>query len=186
MQLPTSTRLVLIRHAESAGNAEQVMQGGAEYPLSDLGLAQARAVRHVVASWRPDVVASSDLSRAIDTAILAAGRVDVVEPRIRERGAGAWEGRPRSDLEAHHPGALDSDALRPDGFEAADVVISRMRTACEELLHRDGLVVAFSHGAVMRLLAAEIGDDASRFGHLESLCLGDELSVRGRLRLLAS
>lgn len=184
MHLPACTRLVLVRHAESEGNAGKIIQGCGEYPLSDRGREQATTAFPVLATWQVTVVAASDLSRAQDTAMLATGRLDVVDARLRERDAGPWEGRPRAELEALHPGALEDDDRRPDGFEPAVDVGHRMRAACVDLAAKDGLVVAFTHGAALRVLARELGADGARFAHLEGLCLGEDLSVLGRVRLL--
>jgi broad specificity phosphatase PhoE len=179
-------RLYLIRHAESEGNARKIMQGAAEYPLSDEGRAQAlRAAAHIHA-LDPLLVVSSDLARAVDTALLTTGRVDRKDLRLRERGAGPWEGVPRSSLEAAHPGALEDDALRPDGFEDARDVVARMRAAATELLDLSCVVVAITHGAVLRALEKDLTGTGARFGHLEALVLGPGLVVIGRADFLHS
>lgn len=184
VKLPAETCIVLLRHAESEGNAGKIMQGCGEYPLSVLGREQAAAAFAILAEWPITMVAASDLSRAQDTAKLAAGRLDVVDPRLRERNAGPWEGRPRGELEALHPGALEDDDLRPDGFESSADVAHRMRAACYDLGDLDGLAVAFTHGASLRVLARDLGGDGRRFAHLEGLCLGADLSMLGRIFLL--
>ena len=173
-------RLYLIRHAESEGNANRIMQGAGEYPLSETGRTQALRAAAVIGALQPSLVVASDLARAKDTALLAAGRVDRTDQRLRERGAGPWEGRLRSDLEAAHPGALEDDALRPEGFEPAVDVAARMRAATTELLEHAGVVVAVTHGAVLRLLEKDLGGTGARFGHLEALVLGPGLVVVGR------
>lgn len=96
-------RLYLIRHAESEGNTGGILQGAGEYPLSETGRAQALNATHELLALNPALVVASDLGRAIDTAVLAAGRVDRIDPRLRERGAGIWEGRLRGDLEIAYP-----------------------------------------------------------------------------------
>lgn len=177
-------RLYLVRHAESEGNAAKIMQGAGEYPLSEHGRLQARRAARELRALDPALVVTSDLARAVDTALFAAGRVDRVDPRLRERGAGPWEGRPRADLEAAHPGALDDDALRPDGFEPAAAVVTRMRVAADELLEHGGLVVAVTHGAVLRLLDKDLGGTGARFGHLDALVLAPGLVITGRTTFL--
>jgi probable phosphoglycerate mutase len=157
------------------------MQGGGEYPLSAFGKKQAATAHRTLAGWPLTLVAASDLSRAQDTALLAARRLDIVDARLRERDAGVWEGRPRAELEAQHPGALENDHLRPAVFEPTSDVVARMRAACDDLTSHDGLVVAFTHGAVLRELARELGDRGDRFAHLEGLCLGEDLTVLGRI-----
>ena len=181
-----AVRLYLIRHAESEGNANKIMQGCGEYPLSERGRTQAKHSATRLSTLCPALVVSSDLVRAVDTALLATGRVDHTDPRLRERGAGLWEGRLRSDLEAAYPGALEDDTLRPEGFETAIAVVDRMRVVSTELLEHTGVVVAFTHGAALRLLEKELGGSGARFGHLEALVLGPGLAVVGRANFLAA
>ena len=177
-------RLYLIRHAESEGNARKIMQGSGEYPLSAEGRAQALSASANIRALDPLLVVSSDLARAADTALLVTGRVDYTDPRLRERGAGQWEGLPRSSLEAAHPGALEDDALRPDGFEDARDVVARMRGAATDLLNHSGVVVAITHGAVLRLLEKNLTNTGARFGHLEALVLGPGLVIVGRANFI--
>lgn len=180
------TRLYLVRHAESVGNDRKIMQGAGEYPLSAMGRTQALQAGSMVATLCPSLVVASDLARARDTALLAVGRVDRTDPRLRERGAGSWEGRLRSDLEDAHPGALEDDALRPEGFEPARDVVARMRVAATELLEHGGVVVAITHGAVLRLLEKDLGGTGARFSHLEALVLGPGLVIVSRVNLLVA
>lgn len=177
-------RLYLVRHAESEGNARKIMQGVGEYPLSGMGRAQALQVASALNALYPSLVVASDLTRSIDTAMLATGRVDRTDPRLRERGAGSWEGRLRSDLEDAHPGALKDDALRPEGFEAAEEVVARMHAVATELLEHDGVVVAVTHAAALRLLEKNLGGTGARFSHLEALVLGPDLAILGRVDFL--
>lgn len=189
-------RLILVRHAESEGNAGGIMQGGAEYPLSARGIDQARAGAATARALDPVLVVTSDLGRARHTAELLVGRVDRIDPRLRERGAGPWEGRLRADLEAAHPGALEDDARRPVGFEPLAAVTARMQAVAIELLadpcvspmpiDADATVLAVTHGAVLRALELSLGGTGVRFGHLEGLVLGRDLTLTGRVQLLAS
>ncbi len=159
------------------------MQGAGEYPLSENGRNAATRAASSISSLNPAVVVSSDLARAMDTARLAAGRVDSVDPRLRERGAGPWEGRPRHELEDAHPGSLEDDNLRPEGFEPAEEVLERMLAACSDLLARGVVVVAFTHGAVLRVLDGAVGGSGRRFRHLEGLELvADGSDVRALRR----
>jgi broad specificity phosphatase PhoE len=176
--------LYLVRHAESEGNAEQIMQGAGEYPLSRNGRDQAQRAAESLQRLSPTLVVASDLGRAQETALLTLGHIDIVEPRLRERGAGRWEGWSRLELEAAYPGALIDDELRPDGFEAKAEVVLRMRGAVRDLLDRPGTTVAFTHGAVLRLLEKDLGGAGVRFGHLEALVLGPGPVLLGRVNFL--
>lgn len=180
-------RVLLVRHAESTGNAEGIMQGAGDYPLSDRGRNQAEAVADVFGVLGVPVIVASNLSRAIDTAFLTLGRVDLVDPRLAERGAGPWTGRPREELDAVYPRSVEDLEWNPEGFEPMPTVIERMRAACIDMLRANTLVVAFTHGAVMRALESELtGLPARRFGHLEGLALGDGLRCLRRVPLLVN
>src|SRR5437867_10066715 len=80
-------RLLLIRHAESEGNFEQRLQGRRDYPLTQRGVAQARALAERLARISPTAIYASPISRALDTAspIADAARLTpVTEPRLQE------------------------------------------------------------------------------------------------------
>ncbi len=81
----------LVRHGQSVSNAEGVWQGQGDSPLSDLGRTQVDALGAALLGQRYDLVLSSDLSRAAETA-RAAG-VEVEHDRAwREIDVGNWEG----------------------------------------------------------------------------------------------
>ena len=56
MAEPAHRRLVLLRHGQTAWNAEGRAQGHLDIGLDDLGRAQAAAVAPAVAALRPDVL----------------------------------------------------------------------------------------------------------------------------------
>jgi len=89
-----STRLCLVRHGETAWNAEHRVQGQLDVPLSETGLAQAQAAARVLARERFDAIYSSDLSRARQTAEATASRLGqevLIEKDLRERHYGIFQ-----------------------------------------------------------------------------------------------
>jgi len=101
-----SRRVFLLRHGRTAWNAQRRFQGQADPPLDDVGRAQAYAVAGLVAALRPDVLISSDLLRAMQTAEIVGEQLELVplsEPRFRERGLGHWEGLTRDEVELTYP-----------------------------------------------------------------------------------
>jgi broad specificity phosphatase PhoE len=93
--MPNVTRLYLIRHGQSAGNAEGRFGGHGNTPLSELGIAQARATARVIADEKIDVIYSSDLLRALQTAEHFAGDsgIQIISTAaFRERDVGVLEG----------------------------------------------------------------------------------------------
>jgi ribosome silencing factor RsfS/YbeB/iojap len=61
-------RLVLWRHGQTVWNAERRFQGQSDIPLDEVGQAQAERAARLLAALRPDLIVSSDLSRAAQTA----------------------------------------------------------------------------------------------------------------------
>jgi len=93
--------LVLWRHGVSTWNVERRIQGQLDPPLADEGLRQAEKAAEALACLQPAVLATSDLVRARLTAQALAVRTGLsvqVDPRLRERHWGSWQGRTHADL----------------------------------------------------------------------------------------
>src|SRR5438552_3210686 len=92
--------IVLVRHGETAGNAQRVLQHP-ETPLSERGFAQARRVAQRLARTRITEIAASDYARALTTAELirdACGVPLAIDPELRERNFGDLRGRAYAEL----------------------------------------------------------------------------------------
>jgi broad specificity phosphatase PhoE len=140
--------LALVRHGETADNRAGRLLGRSDPPLTALGRVQARAVARVLAAEGPVAIVSSPLLRARETADAigdACGVAPTVDERLIEIDYGAWERRPLAEV-PRDAAALTSDpsVAFPDGESLVDVG-TRVAELCEELLARDGLVVAVSH-----------------------------------------
>jgi broad specificity phosphatase PhoE len=118
MAHPRTVTLYLVRHGETLWNAEGRLQGQQDVPLSETGREQARRLGE---RWRRTPLPfargfTSDLSRAVETARLAAPALTLTSlPVLRERDFGSWEGTTtndeRSDLfDGETPEALHTRA----------------------------------------------------------------------------
>jgi glucosyl-3-phosphoglycerate phosphatase len=198
-------RLLLIRHGETAWNAEARWQGWADVPLSPVGEAQARsAIIMLAAALPPDtqvrLVASSDLARALTTArILSDGlRLGEVqlESGLRERNVGDWSGLRAVDIEERWPGMLArwraGELTTPPGGETNETMLRRVTGAVNSLLRNapiEACVVAVTHGGVIRTIEEHLGlkphgtrNLGARWVHLEA----GELRAGESLRLAVS
>ncbi len=96
------TKLLIIRHGQSAANLDGVFVGHTDSPLSDLGRRQAEATADYIArNYHVDAAYASDLTRAFDTGKAAADRLGLPitpDPRLREIFAGDWEQQKFDDL----------------------------------------------------------------------------------------
>ncbi|MBK9244581.1 MAG: histidine phosphatase family protein [Burkholderiales bacterium] len=153
------TTLLLIRHGETAWNAEHRIQGRLDVPLSTTGLWQAGRLAQRLASEVIDAVVASDLSRAWMTGVPLAdarGLSMVAEPRLRERAFGIFEGKTLDEIAARHPEefaawrARDVDWRIPDG-ESGTEFIARVLAAIEQIAasHAGRTVAVVTHGGVL-------------------------------------
>lgn len=156
------TRLIAVRHGETAWNADLRIQGHLDIALNDTGLWQARQAAQALAQESVSMIYASDLARAWDTAQAIArphGVAVAPEPGLRERAFGSFEGRTFAEIEASQPDEARRWRTRdpefaPEGGES--LVDFRRRitrvTARIAARHLGGLVVLVAHGGVMDVL----------------------------------
>lgn len=157
-----SGRIVfLARHGETEWNRVGRWQGKTDIPLSDVGRAQAQALRERVRGRGIVRIYASDLGRARETADIVASALGLtpvtLDERLRERGFGCFEGLTRAECEAHHPASwarylADRRSTPPDAEPQAQVV-ARMVAALTDIAAAtpdDGAVLAVSHGGAIR------------------------------------
>lgn len=109
--------LVLWRHGETDYNVALRMQGQLDSQLTPTGIGQAHRAAPVLAGLRPDVLLTSDLARAWDTAAVLgehAGLPVGVDKRLRETHLGAWQGLSHAEVEDGWPGGMSTWRVSPD------------------------------------------------------------------------
>ena len=82
---------MLWRHGQTVWNAERRFQGQSDIALDDVGQAQAERAARLLAALRPDLIVSSDLSRAAQTAAPLSrltGLAVTLDKDLRERSGG--------------------------------------------------------------------------------------------------
>ena len=162
--LDNATRIILVRHGETALTAQGRYSGRGDVPLSEQGEAQAMAAGGRVAGIARDVAAvvTSPLSRCTRTAELIAaelGGVDVtVMPDLIECDFGEWEGLTFAEARERWPEAmaawLDSPRVAPPGGESFEAVAKRARAAMGTVLraYPSEVVVVVSHVSPIKLI----------------------------------
>ena len=99
------TRLIIVRHAESAFNLQNRIQGHLDSHLTTRGLKQSRALARRLKHFKIDKAYSSDLGRAYTTALQITRflKLKVVrDPGLREINLGAWEGMTPDEVDRDH------------------------------------------------------------------------------------
>jgi broad specificity phosphatase PhoE len=155
------TKLLLARHGETDWNRDGRWQGHSDTQLNERGREQAHALADQLESV--DVVYSSDLARALETAeIVAAGLGCEVRPdrRLRERSFGAWEGLTSLEIEARFADAhrrwRAGEGFGAEDAEPFDSFAARIQAFLEDVvrLHPDEEVLVVAHGGSIRVIHA--------------------------------
>lgn len=164
--------LYLARHGETEWNRIGRWQGATDIPLSDVGRAQARLLADRLRDKWIARVHASQLSRALETAQIIAAHLGVAaptsDPRLRERGYGAFEGLTREECAERFPGAweqyLADRRAVPPGAEPQAEVTERITAAMTEIATLTGggfeseAILVVSHGGAIRsFIHATIG-----------------------------
>ena len=92
-------KIYVVRHGETNENISKMMQGNMDTELNDAGRKQAYDLVKKVASCDVDLIFSSPLKRAYDTAkIIAQGKRIVVDERLKSRNHGEFQGISRNEI----------------------------------------------------------------------------------------
>ncbi|HQX05161.1 MAG TPA: histidine phosphatase family protein [Zoogloea sp.] len=155
-----TTRICLVRHGETAWNAERRLQGHIDIPLNDIGLAQARATAASLTNQSFEAAYASDLLRARQTADAIAARCSLqpaIDARLRERHYGVFqaltydEARARFPEDYQHFESRDPEFVFPGGGESLRQFAARIHEALHDIAtrHQGGTVLVVTHGGVL-------------------------------------
>jgi 2,3-bisphosphoglycerate-dependent phosphoglycerate mutase len=156
------TRIIAIRHGETAWNADTRIQGHIDIPLSDVGRRQAALLGQALSGEPVTAIYASDLSRAWETAEYVGRALDVAvtpETALRERCFGEFEGKTFAEIEALLPEQSQRWRKRdpeftPAGGESLLTLRERVVAAATRLAadHPGELIAMVGHGGVMDVL----------------------------------
>ncbi|NWG33488.1 MAG: histidine phosphatase family protein [Chloroflexi bacterium] len=149
-------QFVFMRHGESLGNAQSRWQGQSDYPLTNKGRAQVRALakRWMTENAKFDLIISSPLGRARETAQIIAS---VLSLRVEyddiwlERAIGEMEGLTAEEVrqKPKPPYVTPYDPVGGDG-EGDWALFLRAGQALHSLLKRSpGSYLIVSHGGLL-------------------------------------
>jgi 2,3-bisphosphoglycerate-dependent phosphoglycerate mutase len=154
------TRVYVVRHGETEWNASGRQQGHLDSPLTALGISQAHLLAKGLAKKKIDILYSSDMGRAVQTAEIIAATLSLpvhTEARLRERNLGILQGLTREEFEARYPevarlfDARDPDYVLPEG-ESLRRSFDRCVACAEEIAAKNAgrNVLIVAHGGVLR------------------------------------
>jgi len=166
-----ATRILAIRHGETAWNVDTRIQGHLDIPLNETGRWQAERLARTLAARDPiHAIYSSDLQRAHHTAqaiAAATGAPLSTHAGLRERGFGIFEGKTYLEIEQTWPEESEHWRTRvphwaPPGGESLLQVRERITRTLHELAarHPGEQIVLVAHGGIMdQLYRAATGQD---------------------------
>ncbi len=157
----TKTEMILIRHGETIWNAEGRIQGQGDSPLTERGIAQARAVARRLQEEEFTTLYGSHLGRVIETARHIAdvtGHAITIDERLQERHYGLFEGLTYAEAQTQHPDIFatyqqlryTADYAHP-GAESLRQLTERGQVVFQALAERHAgeRLVIVSHGALI-------------------------------------
>lgn len=157
----TARQVVLWRHGQTDWNVTGQYQGHIDIPLNRQGREQAVAAALRLAQMQPTSIFSSDLSRAVETAVALGAAVELpvaTDPRLREINVGSWGGLTTDQMAAVDAAYLTAmrdghDYRRSSSGETAGETGVRVATVVDEIGRTaadDEVVVLVSHGLAIR------------------------------------
>lgn len=164
------TDIYITRHGETQWNIEGRFQGRGNSELTARGEAQAKALGQVLDTEQIELILTSPLRRAQETARLARGSRDIpvlLLDSLSELDLGSWEGRHIKELaqreaENFHKFWFDPFAFDPAGGESFPELIARLEDAMEEVysLAHGRKTLVITHGmALMAIQHVITGSD---------------------------
>jgi broad specificity phosphatase PhoE len=180
-------------------NAEKRVQGWLDSPLDDVGRAQTRAAARRLRREEPEVLYTSPLRRARETAEIIARELDislVEDERLKERDVGEIAGLNNAEIEEQFPEWVQRwrkapGRVSPPGAEPLQAFRGRVLDVFEEIVSRHGghVVGVISHGGVLgvyltHLAGAESGSPSPFSLANGSLSIVEFGEPRVRIRLV--
>ncbi|MBV7529820.1 histidine phosphatase family protein [Chitinophaga sp. sic0106] len=174
-----TTRIAIIRHGSTAWNKAGRLQGSSDIPLDEEGREQARKLGQRLMGETYDIVYSSRLQRAKETAQIIADAMQhpgtlLEDDRIREAGGGLTEGT----TEEERVSKWGSDWKLMDlGIETPEEVITRGTEFLSELVakHPGKKILIVSHGGFIRKMIRELVPDAPHQNMLKNTSITEIL-----------
>lgn len=158
------TKIFLVRHGQDEDNANGILNGKRDNPLTDLGRQQAKAVAEKLKNNNIQIIYSSPLKRAYETARIIAQELGVdeviVDEHLTEREFGIYTGKPVADITKMTKNVLVGDKvtyfLDGDGTEDFPALLKRGEKILEEIRerHPNERVLIVTHGDIGKMIRA--------------------------------
>ena len=157
-----STKILIIRHGETAWNRGQIFRGIYDIPLNENGKQQAGLAAQALKGIKIHAAYTSPLSRAKESAEIITksfGISPVIHNGFIDMDYGEWTGKENSEVaklwpDEHAAWIKNPHTVRPPGGTTLKEIFNNSFTAMEELAkkHRGETIAIFSHRVVNKIL----------------------------------
>jgi len=157
-----AAEITIVRHGETIWNVEQRLQGQQNSKLSENGILQAELLGNALKKREFDVLISSDLERAIETAKIINQQLllpHTIHSNLRERSLGIFEGKTMAEIRQKYPDEYLFYKARTPGYvipngESIEQLFRRVTTEIEDIAHKfaNKKVLIVSHGLVLEMM----------------------------------
>ena len=150
-------KLYVARHGQTRWNSQNRVLGRTDIPLNETGIEQAKGLAEKAASLGIDIIISSPLKRARQTADIVGGALGLnvlADDRLIEFDFGAFEGASRDDAEYQR--LKRQFCSKYENGESVLAVAARVYPFLDEIRvkYRDKTVLLVCHNAMMRVINA--------------------------------
>ena len=185
------TRIVLVRHGRTEWNRVERFRGRIDLELDEVGIKQAKAAVARITEWSVSAVYSSPLRRALATAEILAGHLNLkvkLLPAIIDIDYGEWHGLSPEEAAVGYSGLYSTWLGNPQevkfpGGESLAEVRERCASAISDLIarHPKETIVMVSHKVICQILILSLLDlDNSHFWEItQDVCAVNVFEVRG-------
>lgn len=193
-----ATRIIAIRHGETAWNVDGRIQGQLDIPLNENGVWQAKQLAAAVVHEGISAIYASDLQRAFQTAQAVADDIHlpiVADTGLRERSFGVFEGLAFAEISVRWPEAAarwrrHEPDFGPDQGETLKQFYARVVDAASRIAarHPGRTIALVAHGGVMDCLyraAARMPLDAPRTWRVDNASINRLLYTPQGFTMLA-
>ncbi len=156
------TSIYLVRHGETAWNAEGRFQGQSDTPLNEKGKQQANALGQHFKGKSLTAIYTSDLQRAWETARIIGSYHTLAIMKhsgLREMSFGSWEGMDYDQIQDRYPDELASwqnNILNtsPPGGENLEQLAVRVQVVYDHICqkHKNDTLLVVAHGGVIQVM----------------------------------
>jgi broad specificity phosphatase PhoE len=172
------TKVILVRHGQTAWNKEEIFRGRMDIDLDDVGIQQAKLLSQSLNKLHINAVYSSPLKRALNTATIIANYNELevnIDDHFIDINYGNWEGKSLNEVketfkDLYQKWTKDPHLLRIPNGETLDEVRIRAVAGLNQIMpkHKDETIVIVSHRVVNKvLICALLGLDNSCFWQIK-------------------